>query len=142
MSDGDHHRRVTRQRAAIQDALRKASAFRSAQQLHEDLRADGRRVGLTTVYRELQDLSAAGRIDALVGPEGDTIYRLCASRDHHHHLVCRSCGASVEVASEEIEAWAERTSRAHGFSDVAHTLELYGLCVRCDGAGRKDSRSS
>lgn len=124
-------RRVTRQRSAIQEALRRADGFRSAQQLHEDLRDQGRRVGLTTVYRELQNLSSAGEIDALVGPDGETIYRLCASQDHHHHLVCRSCGASVEVESEEIEAWAERTSRSHGFTDVAHTLELYGRCARC-----------
>lgn len=73
----------------------------------------------------------AGEIDALMGPEGETIYRLCTSQDHHHHLVCRSCGASVEVESEEVEAWTERTSRSHGFTDVAHTLELYGRCARC-----------
>ena len=124
-------RRATRQRSAIQDALRKAEAFRSAQQLHDDLRSRGQRVGLTTVYRELQNLSAAGRIDALVGPEGETIYRLCESEEHHHHLVCRSCGLAVEVASEEVERWAEKTSNSHGFRDVVHVLEMYGLCANC-----------
>ena len=124
-------RRATRQRSAIQEALRNAAAFRSAQQLHDDLRSRGQRVGLTTVYRELQNLSATGEIDALVGPDGETIYRLCESQEHHHHIVCRSCGLAVEVASEEIEKWAEKTSISHGFRDVAHVLELYGLCANC-----------
>lgn len=131
MSEVLTQRRVTRQRAAIQEALREADAFRSAQQIHEQLRSSGHRVGLTTVYRELQNLTAAGEIDSLIGPDGEAIYRRCESRDHHHHLLCRSCGLAVEVASDEIESWAERMSDSHGFRDVSHTLELYGLCARC-----------
>jgi len=123
--------RLTRQRSAIREALQKADGFRSAQQLYDDLRDGQRRVGLTTVYRELQNLATVGQIDALVSPDGETMYRLCGSREHHHHLLCRSCGSSVEVASEEVEAWADRTTTAHGFKDVTHTVELYGVCAAC-----------
>lgn len=133
MSDALTQRRVTRQRSAIQEALQRSEEFRSAQQLHEELRAAGHRVGLTTVYRELQTLSEAGEIDSVAGTDGEAIYRRCDSRDHHHHLVCRSCGLAVEVASVEMETWAERVSSLHGFTDVSHTLELYGLCGRCGG---------
>ena len=127
-------RRVTPQRSAIRTALRSARGFRSAQELHEELRRRDRPVGLATVYRELQSLTESGDIDSLVTPSGETIYRLCESDDHHHHLVCRSCGVSVEVASDEIERWAHRTARSHGFSSVVHVAELYGLCAGCSGA--------
>lgn len=135
-------RRITSQRAAIQGALQSAAGFRSAQELHDDLLRQGHSVGLATVYRELQTLSGGGEIDSLVNPSGETIYRLCASDEHHHHLVCRACGASVEVASDEVERWAHSTARSHGFSSVTHVAELYGLCERCgrrrgsDGSGR------
>ena len=83
------------------------------------------------MYRELQSLAEAGAIDALVGPSGETIYRLCDSQGHHHHLVCRRCGTSVEISSEEVERWAHRTARSHGFSSVVHVAELYGICASC-----------
>lgn len=123
--------RSTKQRLALEDALRSAGAFKTAQQLHDRLRSSGSRVGLTTVYRNLQNLVAQGRIDVLRNADGEAIYRLCATDAHHHHLVCRVCGSSVEIASDEVEAWATRTARAHGFTSVTHTAELYGVCGTC-----------
>ncbi|MDQ4144947.1 MAG: transcriptional repressor [Actinomycetota bacterium] len=123
--------RNTRQRAELERALRDAGGFRSAQELHGQLRGSGSKIGLTTVYRNLQALSESGAVDVLPSGEGESIYRLCATEGHHHHLVCRSCGTSVEIASDEVEQWAERTARAHGFTGVTHTAELYGLCGRC-----------
>jgi Fur family ferric uptake transcriptional regulator len=86
---------------------------------------------LATVYRELQSLSESEEIDSLVNPSGEAIYRLCDSTAHHHHLVCRSCGTSAEIASDEVERWAQSTARSHGFSSVVHVVELYGLCASC-----------
>ena len=123
--------RSTRQRAALEDALRHANAFRTAQELHDDLRRADSKIGLTTVYRNLQSLADAGLVDVLRNAEGEAIYRLCTSDQHHHHLVCRACGRSVEIASEEVERWAARTARAHGFTAVTHTAELYGICGSC-----------
>ncbi len=135
-------RRSTRQRAAIAAALQEANGFKTAQELHDDLRRAGQRVGLTTVYRELQTLVQSGGIDALAKPEGETIYRLCDSRHHHHHLVCRSCGLSVEISSDEVEQWARRVADVHGFTSVAHVAELYGLCSSCGDDNPVNSRDS
>ena len=125
--------RSTRQRAAVREALDRAGAFRTAQALHDEMKAAGEAVGLTTVYRTLQGLAEAGEVDVLRTGDGEAIYRRCASGDHHHHLVCRACGASVEVASEEVEQWAAQTAQRHGFTEVEHTAELYGLCSSCAG---------
>lgn len=123
--------RSTRQRAAIISALRKASGFRTAQDLHREVIRGSGRIGLATVYRNLQALADAGEIDALQTDIGETAYRLCEAGEHHHHIVCRRCGASVELVADEVEAWADRMGRNHGFKQVTHTAEIFGFCSDC-----------
>lgn len=125
--------RQTRQRTAVKAALEGREEFMSAQQLHDVLRHDGASVGLTTVYRSLQALAEAGEVDQLVTDDGETVYRRC-SPEHHHHLVCRTCGRTVEIAGPAVESWADAVGREHGFTDVSHTLELVGRCGSCASA--------
>lgn len=120
--------RNTRQRTAILDALGRQDDFRSAQQIHEQMRADGETVGLATVYRNLQTMSQGGQVDVLVTDDGESIYRQCAESGHHHHLVCRECGRTVEFQAPQVEDWARRVAREHGFTEVDHTMEIFGLC--------------
>ncbi len=122
--------RATRQRAAVSRLLNEINDFRSAQELHEQLRRQGEGIGLTTVYRTLQTLADAGEIDVLRTDSGEAVYRRC-STDHHHHLVCRHCGRTVEVADPPVESWAEKIADDHGFSDVHHTVEIVGTCADC-----------
>ncbi|WP_242606977.1 Fur family transcriptional regulator [Protofrankia symbiont of Coriaria ruscifolia] len=126
--------RATRQGDAVCAALAEIDAFTSAQDLHAHLRDMGQAVGLTTVYRHLQVLADRGEVDVLRRDDGETVYRRCATDNHHHHLVCRHCGRTVEVEGPEIEAWTDRVAAAAGFTDVAHTLEIYGTCTHCTAA--------
>ena len=123
--------RSTRQRASIVEALRKASGFKTAQGLHLDLIRAGERVGLATVYRNLQALADVGEVDVLQMDMGEMAFRLCEASDHHHHLVCRGCGRSVEVQAEEVESWAARVATRHGFEQMTHTVEIFGVCGEC-----------
>jgi len=59
--------------------------------------------------------------------DGEALYRRC-SATHHHHLVCRSCGRTVEVDGPAVERWADRVAAEHGYADVSHTLEIFGTC--------------
>src|SRR5215207_8264999 len=113
--------RSTRQRAAVAAVLDELTDFRSAQDLHAMLRDRGAGVGLTTVYRTLQTLADSGEVDVLRRVDGEAVYRRC-STGHHHHLVCRSCGRTVEVEGPAVERWAGRVAADHGFVDVSHTL--------------------
>ncbi|MBD8077474.1 Fur family transcriptional regulator [Cellulosimicrobium arenosum] len=122
---------MTRQRAAVTDALDDLDDFRSAQQLHELLRARGDGVGLATVYRTLQSLADGGEVDVLRTEEGENLYRRCERREHHHHLVCRTCGRTVEIDGPTVEAWATQVGTSHGFTDIQHTIELFGTCASC-----------
>jgi Fur family ferric uptake transcriptional regulator len=123
--------RATRQRGAVIALLEKLDGFRSAQELHDELRRNGANIGLTTVYRTLQALESADLVDMVRTDSGESVYRRCAAPHHHHHLVCRSCGAAVEVSGHEVEAWAAEVAAEHGFSDVDHTVELFGTCAGC-----------
>ena len=123
--------RATRQRAAIADLLETLDEFRSAQELHDELRRRGEGIGLTTVYRTLQAMAASGLLDTLRTETGESVYRRCAQEHHHHHLVCRCCGATVEIQGRHVEAWAADVARKAGFSEVSHTIEIFGVCADC-----------
>ena len=123
--------RATRQRGAITALLDTVEEFRSAQDLHDELRRRGANIGLTTVYRTLQALAAADLVDMVRTDTGESVYRRCAAPHHHHHLVCRDCGSAVELSGREVEAWAAEVAAAHGFSEVSHTIELFGTCADC-----------
>ncbi len=123
-------RRATRQQAAVTRQLDQVPDFVSAQQLHAQLRQEGESVGLATVYRALQAMAADGEVDVLRTDDGEAVYRRCSPR-HHHHLVCRDCGRTVEIEGDVVEEWTQRVSRDHGFTDVEHTIEIVGTCADC-----------
>lgn len=122
--------RPTRQRRAVIEALTSVADFRSAQELHELLTERGETVGLATVYRTLQLLADHGEVDALRREDGEAVYRRC-SPTHHHHLVCRRCGTTVEVEGPAVERWTRGIADEHGFREVSHTLEIFGTCPDC-----------
>jgi Fur family ferric uptake transcriptional regulator len=127
--------RPTRQRVAVSSVLDDLEDFRSAQEIHAMLRDRGDNVGLATVYRTLQSLAQADEVDVLRSSDGESVYRRCSSAEHHHHLVCRRCGRTVEVAGPAVEQWADRVAAEHGFAEVSHTLEVFGTCRGCASGG-------
>ena len=127
-------RRPTRQRSAIAQALDGSPEFRSAQDIHAAMAGSGTKVGLATVYRNLQAMAAEGELDVIRTAEGEAVYRSCATTHHHHHVVCRSCGLAVEVTGDAVERWAEAVAAANGFTQVRHTVEIDDLCTTCSQA--------
>ena len=123
--------RPTRQRKAVANCLGSFDDFRSAQEIHDLLKQSGENVGLSTVYRTLQALAEGGEVDVLRSEEGEALYRRCSTA-HHHHLVCRSCGRTVEVEGPTVERWADAIAADHGFKNVSHTLEIFGTCPNCE----------
>ncbi|GDX33144.1 transcriptional repressor [Actinomycetes bacterium] len=124
--------RSTKQRSAVAAAILDIDDFRSAQEIYDILKSSGDNVGLTTVYRSLQAMAAIGEIDVLVNAEGEALYRRCGQRSgHHHHLVCRTCGFTVEVEGPAVELWTYNIASEQGFVDVTHTLDIFGICASC-----------
>jgi Fur family ferric uptake transcriptional regulator len=126
--------RNTRQGDAVLRAVTASTSFRTTQDIHAHLRAAGEQIGLTTVYRHLQILADDGVIDAVKRGDGQVVYRNCATAAHHHHIVCRDCGASVEVDEPAVEDWAKRVAANAGYTDISHTVEIFGICGDCHTA--------
>jgi Fur family ferric uptake transcriptional regulator len=126
--------RSTRQQRALDALLAACADFRSAQDLHAQLRAGGARVGLTTVYNNLRALAENGAVDMVRTENGETLYRRCETVAHHHHLLCRVCGRTVEVSGPAVERWARDSAAAEGFVDVRHIVEIVGTCGSCAAA--------
>jgi Fur family ferric uptake transcriptional regulator len=123
--------RNTWQRERVRDALADARGFVSAQSLHAALREENTGIGLATVYRALAGLAASGEADSLQSPEGEALYRACSMSGHHHHLICRGCGLTVEIEATAVEQWARDTAARHGFRDAEHVVDIFGLCESC-----------
>ncbi|MEY9863895.1 Fur family ferric uptake transcriptional regulator [Catenulispora sp. GAS73] len=133
------HRYATRQRQAVLDALSEHGEFITVQDLHHAMRTAGHQVGLSTVYRALNALVDVHAADTFRDAAGVQHYRTRTTAEHQHYLVCRSCGSSVPITSQRIERWADDTARELGFADVAHVIELSGICADCqDGPGPND----
>lgn len=126
--------RATKQGTAVRDALQNAGGFRSAQDVYAVLRTAGDSVGLSTVYRHLQSLVDDGVVDVIHNADGEATYRYCGDAPaghHHHHLVCRRCGRTEEIEGRVVERWAGEVAHRHGYDEVDHTVELFGVCPAC-----------
>jgi len=123
-------KRNTWQREAVREALGDADGFVSAQALHASLKGGGSTVGLATVYRALADLATEGEADSLQ-QDGESLYRACTPGKHHHHLICRTCGTTVEIEADAVEAWAQDVAARHGFTQARHIVDVFGYCANC-----------
>ena len=124
-------KRNTPQKAAVKHALGEATGFVSAQQLHQTLKMHGSSIALATVYRTLADLAQAGEADSLQSKDAEILYRACTT-SHHHHLICRKCGLTLEIEAQNLEKWADQVAKDHGFSQPSHNIDIFGLCSECN----------
>jgi Fe2+ or Zn2+ uptake regulation protein len=125
--------RYTSQRRSLVDALRRLERPVVAQ----DLVVGSRRVPQSSVYRNLAVLEQAGVARRVMTEEGTARYELAEDlTQHHHHLVCRVCGAVEDVTvpvrlERTVErALADAAARV-GFEGVSHRLDLIGTCRNC-----------
>jgi len=106
----------------------------TAADLLADAHAKKLKVGRATVFRTLDLLAEQGALERLDLPSGEHAYVACAPQEHHHHVVCRSCGASAEVEDSGLQAVVRNIGAESGYQIDAHRLELYGLCPACQKA--------
>jgi Fe2+ or Zn2+ uptake regulation protein len=118
----------TRQREQIIAAIPESKAAMSAQQVYEALCSGLPTLAKSTVYRNLNMMTAEGLIRR-VYMDGMAKYE--AALRHRHYLTCLKCGATTTFDECPIRDFEDEVSRDTGFSIAAHNLELFGYCPRC-----------
>jgi Fur family transcriptional regulator, ferric uptake regulator len=137
----EHGVRLTAQRALILEDLYHQPGHRTADQIFQ--RVGPRLPGLNraTIYRTLELLHRAGVVTASSDPGGVTEFELVREgEDHHHHLHCRGCGATLALEIEPVEALKTEIARRYGFRTELDHLLITGLCADC--ASRADNPSA
>ena len=122
--------RITQPRRAVVRALLEDEGFSSPAEIHARARAHCTSVGLVTVYRTLDLLSEMGFVRRIHSENGCHGFAT-ANHGHHHHLICRRCGAAVEFEGCDLSAFLARVSQQTGYLIEEHLLELEGLCANC-----------
>ncbi|ORJ56999.1 Fe2+/Zn2+ uptake regulation protein [Mycobacterium simiae] len=127
-----HRSRMTAQQRAVLDLLQRSDRFRSAQQLHLELRQDdGVRVGLVTVYRILHAFAGLEMVETQRAEDGEMLYRLRTTSEHRHYLLCRQCGLAIGFTVDDVECLTSQLAQQHRFTEVAHQIDFYGTCPQC-----------
>jgi Fur family ferric uptake transcriptional regulator len=119
-------------RRAVIDLLAAQDCCLGAQQIFDLLRASGRKVGIASVYRVLELLTTEGFVQRVELGSGVARYEpVRSSGDHHHHLVCDSCGKVEAFEDPALEQAIHRLEQGSGYSVAAHDVVLRGSCGEC-----------
>jgi Fur family ferric uptake transcriptional regulator len=119
-------------RSAVVELLARQECCVTALEVFDALRAEGRPVGLASVYRVLDLLTEKGlaqRIELGAGPA--RFERVLPSGDHHHHLVCDDCGKVEPFEDPELEQALRRVEGRSGYAVAAHDVVVHGACGDC-----------
>ncbi|MDD5249377.1 MAG: ferric iron uptake transcriptional regulator [Rhodocyclaceae bacterium] len=110
----------------------------TAEDVYRHLIAQGKDIGLATVYRVLTQFEQAGLLTRHHFETGKAVFELNEGK-HHDHLVCLQCGKVVEFYDAEIEKRQAKIARDRGFAVAEHALYLYVDCLKEDCPNKKAS---
>jgi len=123
--------RLTPQRLAILQILIDSGGHLSPQQVFEQARELTPGITEPTVYRTLSFLSEEGILMPTHEASGSLVYEVAS--DLHHHLVCRSCGESLEIEHAALETLYKTLRKQTGYALDDRHITLFGLCPGCQG---------
>ena len=123
--------KVTPHRELILEIFLNHEGHRSVEDIYRSVRQQDPRVGYTTVYRTMKLLAECGLAREIDLADGITRYEHLFNHDHHDHMICMECGASIEFFNADIESVQEAASEQLGFKVLDHKLQIYGVCRKC-----------
>ena len=121
--------RRTRSQKKILHFLKHINRGISAQGIHQEMRQSQQNIGLATVYRSLEALKLEGLVQVRQLPNGESLYNL--AHTDQHHLTCVNCGRSILIEQCPVHELQHQLQESHNFKVYYHTLEFFGLCDRC-----------
>jgi Fur family ferric uptake transcriptional regulator len=121
--------KLTPQRRLIVDIIHDADAHLTAENIISQVQSRMPGVNKSTIYRTLDILEEAGCV--YKSELSDRAIYHHAEDGHHHHLICRRCGQTVEC-QQDLFAPVERSLRdKYGFSARFQHMVINGLCEKC-----------
>ena len=119
-------------RRRVIEFLEREECCIGAQDLHRNLRAQGERIGLASVYRVLDVLTERRLVQRL--DLGDGVMRFEPVREHehhHHHIVCDDCRKIEPFADLRLERVIRDVEAGSGYAVAGHDVVLRGACEAC-----------
>jgi len=129
--------RMTKKRAQVLEALLTFDRPASAEEIRESAALPPS--DLVTVYRNLETFERLGVLQRVPLESGTQLFELTAPDEHYHHLICRQCHRAERLEICLSQELAEK-ARAHGYSDIAHLMEVYGVCEECSESASPTER--
>ena len=123
--------KVTPKRLAILDFLASSGSYVSPEEVHQDLRERFTRIGLPTVYRNLDELAMGGIVSKIIHPNRQLYYYYCLNSEHHHHFICLTCRKVMDLHICSLKGLEEEINKQAGGKVESHILQVNGLCETC-----------
>ena len=123
--------KVTPKRLAILTILMNEPSYLSPEEIWKKMKRQFNRVGLPTVYRNLEELAAGDVISKVTHPNRQLYYYFCANRDHHHHFVCLSCRSVEDINFCGLDTLQKEVRRKLNGKIISHILQVNGYCRNC-----------
>lgn len=123
--------KITPKRLAILDILMNESAYLSPEEIWQRMKNQFRRIGLPTVYRNLEELSEKNIISKISHPNRQLYYYFCANRSHHHHFVCLSCRNVEDINFCTLNELQKEVKMRLNGKVISHILQVNGYCRNC-----------
>ena len=125
------HLKITPKRLALLDILMNESAYLSPEEIWHRMKKQFRRIGLPTIYRNLEELSERDIVSKVTHPNRQLYYYFCANRSHHHHFVCLSCRKVEDINFCALDELRKEVKRKHNGKVISHILQVNGYCRNC-----------
>ncbi|MCB2206507.1 transcriptional repressor [bacterium] len=123
--------RVTPERFEILDAVLECNGHFDADELFLKMKSLGSKVSRATVYNTLDKLTECGIVSRYRFGERLARYEIMFGNEHHHHVICRSCGTIEEFVDKRVERLARDAARSLNYQFQDAVLHIYGLCEKC-----------
>lgn len=125
-------------RRAVVELLGRQQCCLTAQEIFDQLRGEGRRVGIASIYRTLDQLSRDGFVQRVDLGSGTARFEPihAGGEHHHHHLVCDDCGKVEAFADDELERALHNVEVETGYTIAGHDVVLRGVCDACSPSRR------
>lgn len=127
--------RLTTQRQIILEELAKVKTHPTASELYDMVRKRLPRIGLGTVYRNLELMAENGMIVKI--EVGGTQKRFDATTASHYHVRCASCGKVDDIDLPVTDDLVTRATMSTSYQILGHHVEFTGICPDCQQQERK-----